>query len=327
MKNRVWITWEHQTRNISMANLFDCYYFELTSNKHRIFRYLELSFKTLKFLIKEKPAEVFFQNPSVVLATICALYKILNSRAVVVGDYHNAALELSNLSPLNSFISRKVDLTIVSNDSLINRVTEMKGRAFAMADPIPNIPNVGQKPFEIENVEYIVFICSWADDEPISTVLDAFISSKSFTDKQVYLYVTGKIKPSRLQHPIDYYMNEGVKFLGFVSEDTYWSLISHSICNIDLTTRSDCLVCGAYESIAVGNPVILSNNNATLAYFGKYCIYTDNTCADLKIRILDLVLNRDHYKSLSKNARDSFLQADQERRYALEHSISRTRLE
>jgi hypothetical protein len=202
MNKRVWITWEHQTRNISMAQHLDCDYCELSSKRHRILRYIFLSFSTLVFLFKRKPEEIFFQNPSIVLASICALYKKISSRVIVIGDFHNAALEKSKLAPINCFISRNIDLTIVSNPKLISRVEEMKGHAFVMPDPIPQPPH---QIIDQSDEKFIVFICSWANDEPITTVLDAFINSNIFALHNICLYVTGRTKPGRLEKDVGYY--------------------------------------------------------------------------------------------------------------------------
>lgn len=313
MSNRVWITWEHQTRNISMAKLLGCQYFEFASNQHRIIRYVVLSYSTLKLLFSQKPTEVFFQNPSVMLALICTFYKMLSRKTKVIGDYHNAALEKSALSPINNFVSRNIDLTIVSNSNLVSIVEQMRGRAFVMPDPIPQ-PHGSSKNSEEQHNPNIVFICSWASDEPILIVLDAFINSGAFRDKGVNLYVTGKMKVDKLDRELEYYASEGIKFLGFVAEDAYWRLIENSICNIDLTTREDCLVCGAYESIAVGNIVILSNNQASRTYFGDNCIYTDNSSSDLKAKIVNVLSAEQSYKEIARNAKEIFLRADERKK-------------
>ena len=46
---------------------------------------------------------------------------------------------------------------------------------------------------------------------------------------------------------------------------------------MDLTTRDNCLVCGAYEGVAAGKPLILSDSRATREYFSRGVVYTDNT--------------------------------------------------
>jgi hypothetical protein len=202
----------------------------------------------------------------------------------------------------------------------------MGGTPCVVPDPIPakHLPSdelSTTKNNAVNTDQAIVFICSWASDEPISVVLDAYIESAVYS-KGVKLYVTGRVRPERLSLSVDEYNNLGVHFLGFVEEHKYWELIEHSVCNIDLTTRDDCLVCGAYESIAVGNTVILSNNQASQAYFQHYCLYTDNTVANLKEKILAVVMAVDEYKSSAKKAKEFFQKSDSVKKQSVESFLS-----
>ena len=42
----------------------------------------------------------------------------------------------------------------------------------------------------------------------------------------------------------------------------------------DLTLKPDCLVCGAYEALAVGKPMVLSDNPPTRDLFGPAAVVT-----------------------------------------------------
>jgi hypothetical protein len=64
---------------------------------------------------------------------------------------------------------------------------------------------------------------------------------------------------------------------GFLDEQDYWELLASSDAVMDLTTLADCLVCGAYEAIAVNRPMILSNNAASAATFAGFGEFADNT--------------------------------------------------
>ena len=58
---------------------------------------------------------------------------------------------------------------------------------------------------------------------------------------------------------------------------------------IDLTTRENCLVCGAYQSIAAGKPMVLSKTRALQTFFPAGAVYTDNSAADIR-RCIEKVL-------------------------------------
>jgi glycosyltransferase involved in cell wall biosynthesis len=110
-----------------------------------------------------------------------------------------------------------------------------------------------------------------------------------------------------------------------VEESAYWKLIGQSMGNIDLTTRNDCLVCGAYESLAVGNPIILSNNEASTSYFGNHCLFTNNTVEDLKERIIELVENSLDHKKKSLASKEHFIESDNAKKNELNTIIQKVR--
>lgn len=306
-ESSLWITWEHQVRNISMANILDCNYVELESKNSRIVRYLKLTFLTIQIIRARKYKIIFFQNPSIVLGIICAFYKKFRPSCLVVGDFHNAALEPSKLGFINRFICKSIDVTLVSNSNLFGIVEKMGGRPFAFPDPIPN--PCGSINHCTPNAKYILFISSWAEDEPINNVLDAFIASGLW--KSAYeLRVTGRVKESRLEKAREYYEGFGISFLGYLTEEAYWQSLAQAILNIDLTTRNDCLVCGAYESISVACPVLLSNNQASLNYFSDYAIFTDNSPEDIKSKLQFAVDNLDEIRVRSKEGKNRFVEGD-----------------
>lgn len=293
----IWITWERQTRNSSMAELLEAEYCELISKYKGIVRYVELTIKTIRLIMKNQTKVIYFQNPSVVLGIVCTIAKILfGNRFVVVGDFHNCALDDGWISFLNKKISKNIDITLVSNKNLEEKVIDMGGTPFSFADPIPVYHSHAVKNDTAGS--FILFISSWADDEPIVDVCNAYINSK-LIGQGVKLLVTGRVKQEKLDKPITYYIEKGIEFLGFVSEEKYWELLQYSHFNIDLTTRSNCMVCGAYESIAVKNGALLSNNEPTMAYFEHAAFYTDNTCVDIEKKILECFEQRERLKKLA----------------------------
>jgi glycosyltransferase involved in cell wall biosynthesis len=319
-KVAVWLTWEHQTRNKSMAALLSVEYGEFISNRSRLFRYIELSFKTLNYLVSKRPQVIFFQNPSIVLACLCVCYSKLWGNCMLVGDFHNIALVKTKIHKLNCFVSRNIDFTLVSNENLLKDVVAMGGRGYVMPDPIPEHEFESSNAIE-QHKQYILFISSWASDEPINEVIAGYINSSSFDDG-IRLLVTGRKKIEKLDFDESYYSSRGIEFLGFVDEARYWSLLQNSLLNIDLTTRDDCLVCGAYESLAVGAPILLSNNNASVSYFDKAALFTDNTSDDIAIKIKDAVKNTTVYRSQTTQALAHYKELDHRRKSDLLSRLS-----
>ena len=279
----VWITWERQTRNRSMAKAVHAEYIEYAYKKG-LLRYIVLSLKTLSFLIKRKPEIIYFQNPSVVLGLVCTLYGFFFRHVKLVGDYHNCALdESSRLFFLSKFIARHCSLVIVTNSSLEHIVAKMGGIAISFPDPLPDVG-----PFEgghLQKTKDIVFVTSWANDEPINEVLSAFITS-DLHNEGVSLLMTGRPRFDRLTSSQKFYNQHGIVFLGFVDEMRYWALLESAYFVIDLTTRENCMVCGAYEALAVERMLLLSGNKATTEYFGCGLTYTNNTVEDIREKLL-----------------------------------------
>ncbi|MGH3426512.1 MAG: glycosyltransferase family protein, partial [Mycobacteriales bacterium] len=68
---------------------------------------------------------------------------------------------------------------------------------------------------------------------------------------------------------------------GFLDEAAYWRLLWSADAVMDLTLMDNCLVCGAYEALAVGKPVILSDNEASKELFAGAAVFSGSTVAEI----------------------------------------------
>jgi glycosyltransferase involved in cell wall biosynthesis len=201
-------------------------------------------------------------------------------------DSHNAGispLEGRNkiVNYLAVFIQRTANLTLVTNMGLRKIVEGNKGRGFVLPDRIPSVESIGR--FNFEQGKRVVFVCTFSDDEPYNQVFEA---AKSLPDG-IKIYVTG-----RYQGKVDKKnMPNNIRLLGFVPDEEYWAILFGSDVVIDLTTRENCLVCGAYEGIALNKPLILSDTNATKELFEKGCVYVKPVAEEIRLGILEC-LNR-----------------------------------
>ncbi|MEO8017801.1 MAG: glycosyltransferase [Pseudomonadota bacterium] len=281
--NAIWFTWEKQRRNRSMATAVGARLEELDFKGGTLARYWALGRKTFGMVRREKPAIVYFQNPSIVLATLIVAMKVLRlTRATIVGDYHNAGVYPPVARFLVPWLVRHADLTIVSNQNLASVVESMGGRALPMPDPIPVLAPASHRPatgsFEV------LFVCSWADDEPIADVMRA-AQSLLDTEPNLTVSITGRPKLEKIgwRDPVP----ANVKLTGFLSEHDFDRQLTHADLILDLTTRADCMVCGAYEATAAQVPMILSDNPPTREYFNKGALFTDNSANSIAALIRD----------------------------------------
>ncbi|MCD1631310.1 hypothetical protein [Marinobacter shengliensis] len=276
-----------------MSSALNASYFEFVTCKKGFFRYAELTFKTIKLLYDEKADVVFVQNPSIVLAfVVVALRRIFGYLSVV--DEHNAGLfPLEGRSIFLKYIARWIvatsDIVIVTNKPLSDVCLEWGGDPIIVPDPLPTFDLKKHNKIKYEKFR-LLFICSWAEDEPFYELLDA----ASMLDSDKYeIRITGKPPIG-----IEYKCPRSVALLGFVSDEDFISELFDSDAVIVLTKRDNCLNCGAYEAVSAGKPGILSNTLTLREYFSKGFLFTDNSPEDIRRSIE--VLSAD-FDSHSKN--------------------------
>ena len=266
----IWITWEIQRRNKGIASALNWPLYEITFCGNRLKRYILSICETVRVVLSEKPEIIAVQNPSIILALVSIAIKHLFKVTLII-DSHNAGILPLNgqnciLQRLARFIQRKTDLTIVTNSGLKRIVEKNKGRAFVLPDKVPTAPPQSGMP--LSGKKTIACISTFGEDEPY---LEA-IKSARLVGQEIYIYFTGKY-----QGKIDLEnLPPNVVMLGYVSDDRYWAILRSVDVVMDLTTRKDCLICGAYEGVAVEKPLILSDTKAIRQYFNKGCVYVQN---------------------------------------------------
>lgn len=279
----IWITWEKQIRNRGLSEALNFKLYEMVCDKTCLKRYITLIVKTIQVIIKEKPPIVVAQNPSIVLAIlVVGLKKIFDY--IVIIDAHNGGLKpkdgkIKILNLAARLLQKKADITLVTNEALKKDVERNGGFAHILHDKIPVVTS--NEHYKFDGHVNIVYICTFADDEPYEEV----ITSASRIPNNYYLYITGNNK--KMKGDIE--VSENVKLVGYVPEKEYWSLLHGADIIMDLTTRDNCLVCGAYEGVAFGKPLILSNTFATKEYFSAGCIYVDPTVDSIVDGIIECV--------------------------------------
>ncbi|MDD2941959.1 MAG: glycosyltransferase family 4 protein [bacterium] len=279
MNFSVWITWETQRRNSELSKRFGAKRHVMDySNRGALARYLICIWRTCRLLATRRPRVVFVQSPSIVLALLAVILKRLLSFKVAV-DAHNIVIEqaLSGKGAV-SFIARTglrwADWVIVSNNALRDSLAGISTNILVIPDPLPDI-SAGKSGLITRNREYpaVTLICSFASDEPIE---DFILASRDCRLPHV-LFITGSKKKAG---DLLRYESESIRFTGYLAEADFESLISTSDILVDLTTRENCLVCGAYEALAVGVPCILSDTTALRETFPEGFVFTGNNTDD-----------------------------------------------
>lgn len=269
---RVWVTWEKQRRSVELSELFDCDFVLLEANG--VFRYPLLSIRTIRRLRQSPLKLLFVQNPSIVLAVLASIYSRMVGVPLVVDRHSNfpeysshrawrglfGALRTSIFQLLSNFTIRSAHLTIVTNIPLAGLVNSRGGKAFVLPDPIPfRLAGGGGR--SLSNSPRVLVVCSYADDEPIAEILGA---AKILSDKATFR-LTGDPDCNggrwRQNAP------DNVTFTGFLPRDAYESELRNATAILVLSTNENCLLCGCYEALAVGRPLVTSDTGVLREYF------------------------------------------------------------
>jgi glycosyltransferase involved in cell wall biosynthesis len=292
------LTWMDQRRTQELCACLDLELVVLKTRWRGALRYLSLGARTVSLLVRRRARVLLVQNPSLILAALAVVLRPLLRYRLIV-DAHNEAVEpyvnrQRWVRSLSRWVIRKADLTIVSNRQLAALVDRWGGRSFALPDPIPVLP-AALPTRTLDGPFNVVLIATHAADEPIAQIFDAV------RDMDVHLYVTGN--PRRMALAVADCVPHNVRFTGFLPDADYWALLRSADAIIDLTLMDDCLVSGAYEALAVGKPMLLSNNRASVELFGGAAVFTDNTAADIRLGLERLRLSRDAMKVAADNKR------------------------
>lgn len=291
--SRLWIAWETQRRSLGLAPLLGA---DLRLFLHKGWSRYPRSLAGTASLLSKKPGNmVFVQNPSMVLAAWACLLKGPLGFPLVVDRHSNfaylagrkAGLKRRLSDWLSDFTLRNADLTLVTNAELAERVERAGGRAFVLPDPFPDLsawrPVAEAAESEPRAIREILFVSSWAFDEPIEAALEACRRLRG----EAVVRITGRVPAGyarKLRSAPDNFIPTG-----FLSENDFLAAMAKCDAVMAVTTREATLVCGGYEGAAMGKPLILGNSSALRAYFDAGCVYTDGSAADLEMRIRDLI--------------------------------------
>lgn len=296
MERIIWITWQEHRRNQPIAESIGAEFHEILVGGPKPLRWLLCVLRTTR-LYARRPDVVICMNPSVVLALFTVLVRPwFGYRAGI--DTHNFGLGVGVDSALHRRIARflmgKADFIIVTNEALAEVVASHGGRSVVVPDRIPEIPKMAAESSEtFPHAHNLLFICTFADDEPFVEVFEAArLLHEAHLDGRgpdIGIWVTGR-HHSHVD-PNGYTPN--LHFLGYVSNERYDRMLHDVDGIVDLTTREHCLVCGAYESVAVEKPMVLSDTQALRTHFHMGTVYSANDRQSLANAMATLVRESD----------------------------------
>lgn len=271
MSGALAVTWFDHRRTRELCSGLDIELALIVTRRRGALRYLQLTVRTITTLMRRRPSVLLVQNPSLVLCALSVAMRSIFGYRLVVDAHNEAVVPYENrqswIKALSRWVVRRADLTIVTNRQLAQIVIEQGGEPFILPDRIPTpAPGTARALGAGFNA---VLIATFARDEPISAIFEAVEGAS------LELYVTGN--PRKLDATIAARAPSNVHFTGFLAEEDYWNLLRSADAIVDLTLKPDCLVCGAYEALALGKPTLLSDNAASTELFGDGAVFTDGS--------------------------------------------------
>jgi glycosyltransferase involved in cell wall biosynthesis len=162
-----------------------------------------------------------------------------------------------------------------------------------LPDSLPVPPVLAATRRLIEDAPHVLVIASFRSDEPTLAILAA--AAKMPEIRFAFSGDARRFRKNGVELP------SNVRFTGYLVERVYWQLLAQAGVICDLTLKPDCLVCGAFEALAMAKPMVLSDNPPTREIFGSAAVLTSNE-PDSIVAALHMALAQRH--QLAANARD-----------------------
>ena len=282
----IWITWEQHRRTRELSRTLGATLFELTSSRPRFVRYIVLLARTVQCIVDVRPAVVIVQCPSLVLALWAGVLKHVLRFTLIIDLHTEAVCPFVWSFPLYRTMMRldrrAADIGLVTNDRLKEVVERTGGRALVLPDRVPDL--TAPPPPGPQARPQAVFVCTYAPDEPYREVMEAARALES----TVTIHVTGDYRPVKPDLP-----PSPARLTGFLTEADYIAFLGRADLIIDLTAMEDCLVCGAYEAVALEKPLVTSDTRALRDYFRRGTVYTKHDCESLITAIQYALAHKD----------------------------------
>jgi glycosyltransferase involved in cell wall biosynthesis len=271
----IWVDWARNLRTRTLTDRLGAERVEITVQRLGVKRYIKSAQRTIAAVRRYRPHVVIATNPSVVLAFLLLMLRRWFGY-VLVSDAHYVGVRLMRpngmLQKLLDFYNAKADLVVVTNQVHADYIAGLGGRSYICPDPLPALP-APESSLSLP-AKAVLLVCSFYDDEPYKEVFAAFARLK---DKGYELFVSGNYRKAAIE-PEQF---PWVRFLGFLPYEVYCDYLRSCALIMDLTVLDDCLVCGSYEALAAGKPLVLSRTRALLDYFGTAALLTDNTAPSI----------------------------------------------
>lgn len=233
--------------------------------------------KTFTWLGERRPHVTLVSNPPP-FAAFCVWLHCAYTGASFVLDAHTGVFlepKWRTFLPLNRFLMRRALLTLVTNEALRQRVQGWNTAAFVLPDPLPDLGDYGEL-FPIDRQRFnVAAVFSFYEDEPVEEML-----AVHNLPADMHVYITGDHR--RLRSGLRRGLSPQITLTGFVPRPSYESLLRQCDAVLVLCTKPHTLLCGAYEAVAAGKPLLTSESADMRAYFRAGTLFIANSTAAIE---------------------------------------------
>lgn len=305
---KIWLTWERQRRSVVLSESFGATLHII--EKFGILRKIKCMLTSFKVVRQKKPDILFVQNPSMLLAVVSCLLKKIFPMVLVIDRHSNFQLHKEKRSyfkrfmfnSLNHFTLVFADITIITNLPLYHSVKISGGAPFILPDKLPDLNDSFVSNYKFKNYKSLLIISSFGLDEPFDKILPA-IDNLAADMPDLKVYISGncnKLAPELLNNK-----PSAVEFTGFLPDDEFDSLLKSVDAVMVLTTIEYVLLCGCYEAIAAGKPLITSNTSVLKDLFTN-AIFVDPSPESIAGGIIKCFKNLEHYELATIDFRSAY---------------------
>ena len=144
-----WITWNSHRRTTGLCDAWDVPLHVLRPKLSSYLRWIDLSIRTLRLLRSIRPDVLFVQNPSLALTMLAIASRPFFGYYLVVDAHNEGVRPYDRPYAFIRWLTRRVlklaDVTIVSNDALLEDVRAVGGRPLSLPDRLPDVPKRNPK--------------------------------------------------------------------------------------------------------------------------------------------------------------------------------------
>lgn len=291
----VFLTWNDSRRSTSICARLGLERVVIVPERHGFSRHVLGALATIVFLVRKRPQLVWFQF-SLVLGVILSVYASMRraGRVQLVADLHTKAMRRSGPAGVRRIVrllkrialQRCLAVLVTNSDNARYTERVLGARPLVLPDPLPQPPRTLRRSTSSDSHSDIVFICSFAADEPIWLMVEAANQFRG----EARIVFTGNasgVRPSVRRE-----IERVGRFTGFLPDADYWQLLRSARCIVVLSDEPACLPCGAYESIAVGRRPIVADDAHAREVFGDLAVYTQLAPVGLTGAIRETLISR-----------------------------------